>query len=61
MNLTSYQNEWYDFIYDDWKETLENAGFINPEIHFSGFWSQGDGACFDAAVHHYQELHKRRY
>ena len=27
-------------------EELESAGFEEPEISFSGFWSQGDGASF---------------
>ena len=41
---------WHDFIYDNWKEKLTSFGFINPEIYFSGFYSQGDGACFDADI-----------
>lgn len=40
-------NDWYDFVYEDWKEKLAEAGFEEVEIFFSGFWSQGDGACFD--------------
>ena len=43
-------HNWYDFIYDNWKEKLTAFGFINPEIYFSGFYSQGDGACFDADI-----------
>ena len=38
--------DWYDFTLDDWKQKLEAAGFLNPEIQFTGFWSQGDGASF---------------
>lgn len=37
---------WSEVIIEDWKEKLENYGFISPEICFSGFWSQGDGASF---------------
>ena len=37
---------WSDFIIEDWKEKLENYGFIQSEISWSGFWSQGDGASF---------------
>lgn len=33
---------------NDWKEKLETLGYDSPEIHYSGFSSQGDGACFDA-------------
>ena len=31
---------------NEWKEKLENYGFIYPEINYTGFWSQGDGASF---------------
>lgn len=40
-------DDWYNFIFHDWKEKLEKIGFCNAEIYFSGFGSQGDGACFD--------------
>ena len=42
--------DWYDFIFDDWKTKLHGNGFENAEIYFSGFCSQGDGACFDAKL-----------
>lgn len=38
--------DWYDCIIFEWKEKLKKIGFINPEIFFDGFGSQGDGACF---------------
>ncbi len=38
--------EWYDCTIDDCKTALEMVGFSNVKIHFSGFSSQGDGACF---------------
>ena len=41
---------WCECILDDWKEKLKKHGFNDAEIFFSGFWSQGDGACFDASV-----------
>jgi hypothetical protein len=41
---------WSDGTIDFWKEKLEESGFCEPEIHFSGFSSQGDGACFDARI-----------
>lgn len=37
---------WHEHILDDWKEKLEALGFNNPDISYTGFWSQGDGACF---------------
>ncbi len=39
--------EWYDGEFDYWHEKLEEFGFMEPTIYFSGFNSQGDGACFD--------------
>jgi len=43
-----YGNDYFfEFTLDHWKEKLSSLGFLDPEIQFSGFWSQGDGACFD--------------
>jgi hypothetical protein len=33
-----------------WKGSLEDQGYESPKILFSGFGSQGDGACFEASV-----------
>ncbi|MEM3335451.1 MAG: hypothetical protein QXY47_05415 [Thermoplasmata archaeon] len=41
---------WHDFIIDDWKRKIENLGYENVKIYYSGFYSQGDGACFVATV-----------
>lgn len=30
-------DDWHDFLLDNWKEKLENYGFISPEINYSGF------------------------
>lgn len=38
--------EWYDCIFDDWKAGLLLIGIDVDNIYFSGFCSQGDGACF---------------
>ena len=38
---------WYECIIEDQKERLNNLGFLDSEIFFSGFCSQGDGACFE--------------
>ena len=37
---------WYESAMEYWKERLEEFGFENPDVRFSGFWSQGDGASF---------------
>ena len=35
-----------DCTIDDAKQCLAFAGFTIEKVYFSGFWSQGDGACF---------------
>jgi|GEM_PF-1420670 len=42
--------DWYTGVVEGWQEILGQCGFCNAEIYFRGFWSQGDGACFDASV-----------
>ena len=39
--------EWWEYIYDDTKEIAALMGIEIDNIYFSGFWSQGDGACFE--------------
>ena len=39
--------EWYDFVFEDAKECASILGIEINNIYFSGFYSQGDGACFD--------------
>lgn len=41
-------HSWWDYTYEMWKQALEQVGFIGADIHFSGFWSPGDGASFEA-------------
>jgi len=41
---------WHDVIIDDWKMKLEDLGYEDVKIYYSGFYSQGDGACFEAKV-----------
>lgn len=40
--------EWFDgqWVTDEWKDILIALGFWDIQIHWSGFCSQGDGACF---------------
>lgn len=46
------EHEWYDFIFDNFIIEAKKYGFIvtSKDIHFSGFYSQGDGACFDGEI-----------
>lgn len=39
--------EWYDCIFDDVKTIGKIIGIDIKKIYFSGFYSQGDGACFE--------------
>lgn len=39
-------NYWSEWVITDWKEILKHLGFYNVDIYWSGFCSQGDGACF---------------
>ncbi len=41
---------WYEPIIEQWTEELEQCGFEQVKILFSGFGSQGDGACFEARI-----------
>lgn len=47
-----FESEVYtcDWLIQEWVEKLKEEGFINAKIHYSGFYSQGDGACFDAEI-----------
>jgi hypothetical protein len=59
---TAIEDGWYDHVYDDFKTVCEILGFTlavertslatgfrrsRSCISFSGFWGQGDGACFE--------------
>ena len=37
---------WYEYIIDEAKEFGAFMGLEIDEVPFTGFWSQGDGACF---------------
>lgn len=43
-------DDWHNFTIADWTEKLEQLGFIDPSICFTGFNSQGDGASFTADI-----------
>lgn len=45
-DYTEGLNDWHEPTIDLLIEHLSEAGVLNPKILFSGFWSQGDGACF---------------
>lgn len=39
-------NFWSEHTIEEWKAELTEMGFNDPDISWSGFWSQGDGASF---------------
>ena len=41
--------DWWDSVYDDAKEIGKLMGIDIDNIYFSGFSSQGDGACFEGS------------
>lgn len=41
-------HDWYWFIYEDFKKKLERLGFYQIKFYWTGFYSQGDGASFEA-------------
>jgi hypothetical protein len=60
---SAFYEDWYHFVYDDFGTICGILGLhlktrvvrlfgggtrADPCIYFSGFWSQGDGACFEA-------------
>ena len=43
-------HDWWDSVEDLFKEDMDNLGIMVGRMYFSGFWSQGDGACFEGYV-----------
>jgi len=44
-----FEFDWWDHVYDDAKECAAVIGINIDRIYFSGFSSQGDGACFEGS------------
>jgi hypothetical protein len=42
--------KWYEYTFSIFEEDMSNRGVSVANIYFSGFWNQGDGACFDGRV-----------
>jgi hypothetical protein len=42
--------DWWDYTYDDFKSRMIDVGIRVDEIYFSGFCSQGAGACFKGEI-----------
>lgn len=42
--------DWWEYVYENFKEDMKGQGIDVDRMYFSGFWSQGDGACFDGSL-----------
>lgn len=42
--------DWWDSTYEMFREDMKEKGIDVEQMYFSGFWSQGDGACFEGRV-----------
>lgn len=42
--------KWWDCVESDFIEDMKQVGIHVGKTYFSGFWSQGDGACFDGCL-----------
>lgn len=43
-------DEWWQCTYEDFKQQMGEQGIYVSDMYFSGFWSQGDGACFEGFI-----------
>lgn len=43
-------DDWWDGVYEAFKEDMGAIGVHVEAMYFSGFWSQGDGACFEGYI-----------
>lgn len=48
--IENFTYDWWDSVYEMAKEDGYTKGFCIDHIYFSGFWSQGDGACWVGQV-----------
>lgn len=44
--VSADDQDWSECVIDDAKDLGRVVGWTIEDIHWSGFWSQGDGACF---------------
>ena len=44
------EHDWWEFVYDNFTERMKQVGIHVDNMMFSGFCSQGDGACFEGWV-----------
>lgn len=49
-DINTLDENWHDWQLEDFTAELEKVGFLDAEIFYSGFWSQGDGLSFNAKI-----------
>ncbi len=42
--------DWWEYTYNEFTERMKQKGIGVDRMFFSGFWSQGDGACFEGDI-----------
>lgn len=52
-------SDWHDSVYEDAKQIGQILGIHINNIYFSGFCSQGDGACFTGSYSYSKKAHKK--
>lgn len=52
-NYNTEHLDWWDSVYEAFKEDMDAVGIDVDDMYFSGFWSQGDGACFEGRVNNW--------
>ena len=43
-------DDWWEYTYNEFVLSMEQVGIDVDRMFFSGFWSQGDGACFEGRI-----------
>lgn len=51
-------HDWWDSTYDAFTHDMKAIGIDVDKMYFSGFWSQGDGACFEGSVNDWELMLK---
>lgn len=49
-DINVHWEDWHEGVRGQVKEELAAIGFDMTEMYFSGFWSRGDGACFEGTM-----------
>lgn len=50
MTAIELYHDWHDAVFDDAKAIAALMGMDIDSVYYSGFWSQGDGACFEGSL-----------